>query len=393
MTDLTFAPPRVLGSVQRWALIIGGLGIVLALAAAFLSPAQFFRGYLIGFVYWLGVALSSLGLLMIHHLAGGPWTALTRRFMEAVTRTLPLLALLALPLFVGLPYLYPWADPNTVAASELLQHKAPYLNAPFFIVRTVVYFAIWIGLAFFLNRWSAAQDRTGDPKYIKSMRNLSGPGLVLLVLTSTFVFIDYVMTLEPTWFSSIYGALVAAGLFVAGIAFVILNLTMLADRPPLSTYLTSKMLTHYGGFLLSMTLIWAYFGFSQYMLIWYANIAEETPWYILRTNGGWQWIAIALVVVGFLLPFLLTMALPLKERPRPLAGIAVLSMIMQFLNVIWLVEPAFSLNLQLNLAALVVPVAVGGIWLTVYLWQLRQRPILPRYDQKLPAPTSAGHDH
>lgn len=393
MTDTTYAAPRSLNRVQRWALILGGLGVVLGLAALFLSPAQFFRSYLIGWLFWLGMALGSLGLLMMHHQAGGAWTAVARRFMEAATRTLPLLAVLVIPIWIGIPYLYPWADPNSVAANALLQHKQPYLNVPFFIFRTVLYFAVWIGLELMLNHWASAEDRVNDPKYHIRMKNLSGIGLVLLVLTVTFAGIDYVMTLQPTWVSSIFGAIVGAGLFVAAAAFLILNVTMLYYTEPLSEYVNTSILGNYGGFALSILLIWMYFSFSQFLLIWYANIMEETPWYILRANGGWEWIILIIVLAGFILPFLLLMSVDLKRNPRSMAAVALLLMATQFLNLIWLVNPEFSQTLQITWSDLVIPAGIGGIWLAFYLWQLQRRPLLSQSDHRLPAPNAHGHGH
>jgi len=393
MTDTTYAAPRSLNRVQRWALILGGLGVVLGLGALALSPVQFFRSYLIGWLFWLGIALGSLGLLMMHHQAGGAWTAVARRFMEAASRTLPLLAVLVIPIWIGIPYLYPWADPNSVAANALLQHKQPYLNVPFFIFRTVLYFVVWIGLELMLNHWASAEDRNNDPKYHIRMKNLSGIGLVLMVLTVTFAGIDYVMTLQPTWVSSIFGAIVGAGLFVAAAAFIILNLTLLYHTEPLADYMNPGILGNYGGFALSIALIWMYFAFSQFLLIWYANIAEETPWYILRGNGGWEWITLAVVVVGFIVPFVLLLSVDLKRNPRAMAGVALLLLATQLLNLIWLVNPEFSQTLLITWSDLVIPAGIGGIWLAFYLWQLQRRPLLSLSDHRLPPPNASGHGH
>ncbi|MCW5881828.1 MAG: hypothetical protein KIS91_12905 [Anaerolineae bacterium] len=393
MTDTTYAAPRELSSIQRWALILGALGIVVGLAALFLSPLQFYRGYLIGWLFWLGIALGSLGLLMVHHQAGGAWTAVARRFMEAATRTLPLLAILVIPIWIGIPYLYPWADPNSVAANALLQHKQPYLNVPFFIARTILYFVIWIGLALALNHWASAEDRVNDPKYHVRMKNLSGIGLVLLVLTVTFAGIDYVMTLQPTWVSSIFGAIVGAGLFVAAVGFLMLNVTMLYDKEPLSDYMSPSILGNYGGFALSIVLIWMYFTFSQFLLMWYANIAEETPWYILRGNGGWQWITLIIIVAGFIVPFVLLLSVDIKRNPRSMAGVALLLVITQFLNMLWLVNPEFSQTLMISWTDLVLTVGIGGLWLAFYLWQLQRRPLLSLSDHRLPPPNTHGHGH
>ena len=381
--------------LQRAALIAGAAGLLVCAGGGVLSPAHFFRAYLTAYNFWLGVALGCLVLLMVQHLTGGAWGILLRRVLEAGTRTLLPLALLFVPLFFGMTHLYEWANPQAVQADEELQRKSGYLNVTGFAVRTVIYFVVWLAIASLLNKWSAQQDQGGhDEDAERRFRLLSAPGLALYGGTITFASIDWVMSLEPHWASTIYPVLFAVGQALEGIAFAVVALVLLSEYPPLAEVVRASHRRDLGNLLLTFVMLWAYMGFSQFLLIWAENLPEETPWYLRRLRGGWEWVAVLLLVFQFVLPFVLLLFRDVKENPRRLAGVATLILVMRFVDVLWWVEAAFpggmSFYWLLDVAALV---GLGGIWVWCFLWQLGKRPQLPLHDPYLPMylPEAAHH--
>ena len=260
MTQAAASPP-VLVQMQRRAWLVGAAGVVLALLGVWLNLAQFFRAYLVAYLFWSGLSLGCLALLMLHHVVGGAWGAMIRRLLEAGTRTLPLMVVLFVPLLYGLTTLYSWARPEVVAHDVLLQHKSGYLNVPFFVQRAAAYFAIWLIVMFFLNHWSRQQERVaGAPQerhVQRRLRLLSAPGLMLYVLTVTFAAVDWVMSLEPHWYSTLYGVVILVGQILAALALAIVLITHLAEVPPVSTVLTPQHLHDLGNLLLAFVMLWA----------------------------------------------------------------------------------------------------------------------------------------
>jgi hypothetical protein len=380
---------------RRIALLIAGLGLAafivvgvfLYLVGRIATPMQFFLSYLVGYLFWLGAGLGCLVLLMLQHVTGGAWGVVLRRVVESGSRTLWLLALLFLPVVVGAAFggLYLWAQPNVVAHDEDLQHKAVYLNLWFFIGRAALFFSTWWVFAFILNRWSLRQD--ADAAFpARQFRLLSGPGLVLYGFTITFASVDWVMSLNPHWYSTIFPPLFATGQVLTGLAFAITVLLLLAAYQPMARVLYPQLLRDLGNLLLAFVMLWAYMGFSQFLLVWVGNLPEETPWYLQRTRRGWEWLAVLLIVFHFAVPFLLLLQRGVKERPRYLAAIAVLVLGLHCLDVFWWVEPAYLHDGQyffwlLDLAAVA---AVGGLWVFCFLGELKQRPLLPVNDPGLP---------
>jgi hypothetical protein len=326
---------------------------------------------------------------MLHHVTGGAWSFTIRRLAESGAMTLLLMAVLFIPILLGVNQLYLWAQPEHVAESELLQHKVPYLNVPFFIIRAVLYFLVWIVIAYLLNKWSHEQDRTAAPGLSKRLRTLSAPGLILYVLTATFASFDWMMSLEPEWFSSIYGLLFIAGNALATMAFAIVLVALLSNYEPLSNWVSRNIYNDLGNFLLAFVAFWAYISFSQFLIIWSANLPEEIPWYIVRTQGGWQWLALILVALHFVLPFFLLLSRWSKRRVRILTTIAAFVFVMQLLAIFWLIMPAFyPQGFHLHWLDLVTPVAIGGLWLAFFVWQLKKKSLLPLHDprfQEVPA--------
>jgi hypothetical protein len=388
--NLTYAAPREIGGHQRTALIVGAVFMLLLIAGAFLKGFgggvdQFFRSYLVGYIFWVGVTLGCLGLLMLQHLTGGGWGLSIRRVLEAGTRTLPLMLLLFLPIAIfGLSHLYEWMHIEEVreeGVRRILNAKRPYLNPMFFLIRAAVYFAIWMGLMFLLNKWSAEQDRTAERQYSKKMQMLSGPGVILFVLTVTFAATDWVMSLNPEWFSTIYGLLYVAGWTLSAFSLVIAVMVYLATRKPLEGVVQAPHFHDLGKLLLAFVMLWAYFSFSQFLIIWSGNIPEETKWYLHRLRGGWGWVGISLVILHFALPFVLLLSRDLKRNARRLATIAALIFVMRIIDVFWLVAPEFNReHFKFSWMDLVAPLAFGGLWLAFFIWQLGLRPLLPFND-------------
>jgi hypothetical protein len=384
--DLPDIRPQ-LSRIQRPGLIIGLVGLVLAGAGAWLDLEQFWQSYLLAYVFWLEIALGCLGMVMLHHVAGGRWSFVIRRLMETGAMTLPLLAVLFIPLLIGLTRLYPWTDSALVAQSELLQHKSVYLNVPFFIIRAVIYFIVWSGLAYLLNRWSFQQDETSAPGLSSRLRRLSAIGLVLYFVTATFAAFDWLMSLEPEWFSSIYGVLFIVGQALAALALAIIGLRWMArDQPltePIAGSTWANLFNDLGNFLLGFVMVWAYISFSQFLVIWSANIPEEAIWYYHRSQGGWQWVGLGLILFHLVLPFFLLLSRRVKRRAQWLTGLAVAILLMRLVDLFWLIVPAFYPDgLHVHWLDVALLIAMGGGWLTLFVRQLAAKPILPLYDPR-----------
>src|SRR5918997_5873400 len=284
----TFNPPNM-SNLQKRSLIVGIVFLVGLLLCLLLDRKQFFQSYLIGWTFWTGIAIGSIALLMLQHLTGGGWGFVIRRILEAATRTLPVMAILFLPVIVGAHYVYHhWTDQEELAKHPVVQFKTPYLNIPFFTVRTIVYFAVWIALAFLLNKWSLAQDRTADNRYTKNLRVLSGPGMVALIFTVTFASVDWYMSLEPEWFSTIYGFIFIAAWSLSALAFVIAIMARLSREEPMKRIVAPLHFHDLGKLLLALVMLWGYFAYSQYLIIWSGNLPEEIGWYIVRTHNVWR---------------------------------------------------------------------------------------------------------
>ncbi len=367
-----------LARFERRALIAGAAALALCVPGMLADPAQMLRSYLVAYLFWMGIALGCFALLMLHHMVGGGWGAVIRRLLESGTRTLPLMALLLAPVLLNLPKLYLWARPEVVSHDEVLLHKTAYLNVPFFLGRTAFYFAVWLALAWLLNRWSAEQDRAGIAAARSRLQAISAPGLLLFGLTVTFASIDWVMSLEPHWYSTIYGVIFMVGSALSTLAFVVIMLMLLSTRRPMSDTLRASHFHDLGNLMLAFVMLWAYTSLSQFLIIWMGNLPEETPWYLTRLNGGWGWVAAALVLFHFALPFLLLLARENKRRVRVLAGLAVAMLAIRLADIFWVVAPAFhEEHLKVHWLDLIAPVGVGGLWFAYFLRQLRSRPLEP----------------
>jgi hypothetical protein len=368
------------------ALIIGVVGLALCALGWFVNPDQFYRSYLVGFLFWNGVALGCLAIAMLHQLSGGAWGVVIRRILESATRTFPVTLVLFLPLLFGIHSLYTWSSPAVVAADKTLQLKAAYLNVPFFVGRAALYFAVWLTVAYLFNKWSLEQDRTGPEPWSARMQGLAGPALVLYGGTVTFSSIDWVMSLEPHWYSTIYGILFIGGQGVSALSFVIAVILLVAARPPMSEAITEKHLRDLATLLFAFIMLWAYFNFSQFLLIWAGNLPSEIPWYLKRTQGGWRWVGLFLVLFHFALPFLLLLSRDFKSNRRWMAMVVVWLIAMRIVDLCWVSGVGLH---WLDVAA---PVGLGGIWVAAFFWQLKKRPLLPLHDPELEEALEHGRD-
>jgi len=390
-------PPEVDGFQQR-ALIVGIAGVAICVLGAFFNSEQFFRSYLLAYVFWVGIALGCFAILMLQHMSGGAWGLVIRRVLESATRTFPLLAVLFIPIAIGVRSIYIWAGPHAGEGNEALQHaldhKAPYLNVPFFIGRAVFYFAIWILLSYLLNKWSLEQDRTRHRPLTTRLQGISGPGLVLYGFTVTFASIDWIMSLEPQWFSTIFGVLVMGGQGLSAMAFIIAVVVVLSRYKPLSEVIKPSHLHDLGKLMLAFLMLWAYFGFSQFLIIWSGNLPEEIPWYVRRLQTSWKWVGLAIVLLQFALPFVLLLSRDLKRNSRRLVTVAVAVIVMRLVDLIWLTVPEFHEGaFRIHWMDLLMPIGVGGLWLAYFAYQLKQRPLLPMGDPYLEEALAHDHGH
>ncbi len=362
----------------------GAAFLILGLIGGIHDFDEFFRAYLIAFLFWLGVTLGCLALLMLQHLTGGRWALVIRRILEAGTRTLPVMAVAALPILLGMKSLYVWARPGQI--DPVITAKHAYLNPIFFAVRMVFYFACWSTLSHFLNKWSREEDRGGNLALWTRMESLSGGGLVLFGFTLNFAAVDWVMSLEPRWYSTIYGLLLMTGMTLAAMAFVIVVLIWLSEEEPLSSALTPSYFQDLGSILLMFVMLWAYLEFSQYLIIWGENLSGEIPWYLRRLQGGWGVVGLTLVLLNFALPFFLLLFRHVKRRVKSLLSVALLVLVMRIIDMCWMVFPAFGDSQPAwRMIALVVllPMGIGGVWFGYFAWQLQQLPLLPVNDPRM----------
>ncbi len=386
------APGTPLPGMRQFGMISGVLGVVLAVAGYFMSGLdRFFQAYLIGYTFWMGVILGSMALLMVQYLSGGVWGIILRRPFEAALRTLPMMTVLFLPIpLFGMHSLYEWTHAEA-ANDAVIQSKALYLNVPFFLVRQAIFFAIWNGMAFLLTRWSAEHDRTGDPSLLDKLSKLSGAGLVIYGLTLTFAMVDWTMSVNPHWFSTIWGMLYAGGQGLSAFAFGICVLVMLAQTAPLNRVLTNHHFHDLGKFLFAFLMLWAYLSFSQFLIIWSANIPEEIPHYLDRWENSYKYLSIFIVVGHFMIPYALLLSRDLKRNMGKLRVIATWILFARVADYYWHVAPELHKEgLSLNLLDFALPLAIGGVFISLFVSQLGGRSLLPVNDPDL---DKALHHH
>jgi hypothetical protein len=404
------AVPSVADRIQRRALFIGIVGVVGCIIGAIINIDQFLRSYLLAYMLWLGLSLGCLALLMLQYLSGGVWGFIIRRPLEAGSRNLPFMALLFLPLLLGMKRLYPWAQDGFSARlpteQEGLWKWQSYLQPHSWILRALIVLLAWNVLALLLNRWSRRQDEIEEDPAIRNRRyqKLSGPGLIIYAFGITFASVDWIMSLSPFWYSTIYGMIFMIGEALLAFCFVVILLATFGQYRPLSGLLVRDHFHDLGKLILMGVLVWSYFSFSQLLIIWSGNLPEEITWYLDRIAGGWKFIAGALILFHFALPFLLLLSRDLKRDGRKLMIIAVWLFIMRFVDLFWYIEPNFyghgAQGAHYSWTALVmdllVPAAMGGLWLWLFFYQLKARPLFPLRDhlwEELMKQQKVHHEH
>lgn len=385
--------------VGRFALIVGAAGLALTLLGAFLAPRQAAFSYLFAFLFWVGLPLGSLCVLMLHYLTGGGWGYTIRRFLEGSIGTLPLLALLFVPVLFGLKGLYPWMNPAVVAQDEVLQKVHGYLNLPVYLGRMAAFFALWIGAAWYLNRQGAAQDQIEDPAPTRRIRTFCGPAMVGFVLTVSLATVDWTMVLERNWYSTVYPAQVIIGMILVTFAFCTVMLgwsvgpaPFRRERSPVGGIVKVEHFHSLGNFQLAFVMMWAYLTVSQLIIIWSGNKPVEISWYLHRTAGAWRYVAIALGLFYFALPFFLLLSREHKQSVRFLCGVAGLIIAAHALEIWWQVTPSlhqtgFSAS-WLDATAFA---GVGGIWVAAFLARLKTHRSVPRHDPRMEEALAHGH--
>lgn len=373
-----------LSRLRGRALAVGVVALAVAVILGIFAPAAFFQAYLWSYMFYIGLSLGCLALLMLQYLTGGAWGMVVRRACEAAARTLPLLAVLFVPIAVGIPSLYHWSHADAVATDEILQHKSLYLNIPFFLARAAIFFAGWLGLAWILNRSSREVEETGSPVAYRRLRVVSAAGLIFYAFSVTFMSVDWVMSVDAHWFSTMFGLLFVAGQVLSALAFLIAALVLLSRWRPFAAVLTARHMHDLGKLMLALVMVWAYFSFSQFLIIWAGNLPEEIPWFLERLRGGWQYVGLLLVVFHFALPFALLLSRDLKRNFRLVSLVAALVLAMRFVDLFWLVAPSFHHgHFALSALDALLPVGLGGVWFFYFARQLALRPLLPLSDPHL----------
>jgi hypothetical protein len=390
-------PAQLQSDMRQWrtrALIAGVLGTAISAAGFFVAgPNQFYRSYLWSFIFVVALAVGPLAWLMLQYVTGGAWGLVIRRSCEAATRTLPLVLVMFLPVVIGINNLYPWPHADRLAADELLRHKAPYLNVPFFLGRAALYFAGWMFLAWWFNRWSLKEDQQGHDAVHGKMSSMAGPGLLFFGFSATFMSVDWILSVDPKWFSTIFGMLFMVNQALTAMAFLITLMVLLSKYKPMSEVLTPRHLHDLGKFLLAMVMVWAYFSFSQFLIIWAGNLPEEIPWYLTRLNHGWQYVGLLLVVGHFALPFALLLSRDLKRNFKLLRNIAVFILLMRLVDLYWLITPSFRHDaFGISFLDFTIPVGLVGLWLAYFLTQLEKRPLMPKNAPHLEEVLEHGRD-
>ncbi len=380
-------PPIDTSKLQLGALVVGLIALAGAAVLGFTQAGDFFQSYLMAYLFVLGISLGSLMLLFVVHLAGGSWGALIQRPLEAAASLIPLLALLFIPILFAMKDLYPWTNPEYVAQWHMVEAKTAYLNVPFFIVRTVIVFALWTLGAYVYRSLSRKQDEAegeaGKTGY--RMKSMAGLWMVVFIMTMTFASIDWAMSLTPIWFSGIYPGIFIASQVITAIAATILVMVNLAKvNPTIDRLLTPKRLQDLGNLMMAVTMFWAYTHISQLMIQWSNNVSETASWYVTRLGPDWVGFSAFLLFFGFFAPFMILFSRWVKRKRRALSIVAVWALVVQALGIFWMIAPALNRpGPQINLTDILLLVGMLGVWLALYARALGSRNVLPANDPRL----------
>jgi hypothetical protein len=395
---LDFTPPPIVKTIGQRSLVIGVVASIVAIILALKNPTEFYRAYLLSYMDWLGIALGSMAIIMIRHLTGGGWGVVIRRLQGAAMRTLPLLAVLFIPIILGMKHLYIWAQPlDQVTDKHLHDHLVDitktYLTPSGFVYRAIFYFIVWNVISFLLSKWSKEGDSPTAPDNTNKFKAVAGPGLILYGGTISFAAIDWVMSLDPSWISTIFGLIILIGEVLAAMCFAVVIERILYNYKPMSDMLKPDFVHDHGKWMLAFTMVWAYFNFSQWLIIWGGNLPQEITYYLRRMNGGWGWVGLFVVIFHFAVPFALLLSRPFKRNIYKLVWLAAWMLIMRYVDLFWIIEPNFSKTFTVTIADIVLPFAIGGIWMAFFFYNLGSLPLLPAYDPTAGEVLEPAHHH
>ena len=394
MTEQDYRAPESIDRIRQRALFAGMVGLVICIIGVVKAPDRFFPSYLLAFMFVLGLSLGSLGLLMLQHLTGGNWGIIIRRPLESATRALALVAVLFVPIFFGTRHLYAaWLNAPPSGEGALSEFQRSYLTLNGFRVRAILYFVVWLILVFIFNRWSREQDVNREDRGLRRrLKMLAGPGIILYVFVMSFAAIDWVMSISPHWASTIYGFLFVAGQLISSMSLMIAVVVLLARTGPLSGVLQPRHIHDLGKLLLAFVMLWAYFSFSQLLIIWSGNQPEEITFYYSRLHSQWGVVAVIVVIFHFFVPFFLLLSRDLKRNTNLLPKVALWLIFMRLVDLFWMTRPEFTPHAWPNVWDLAALLALGGLWFFVFAGQLKQLPLLPLGDPKL-AEAIEHHEH
>jgi hypothetical protein len=379
---------------QRYTLFIGIAGLLLTAVGVFTHPRQFFISYLFGYLFWLGLTLGCFAITMLHHLTGGRWGYPTRRFLEAGFSVLPVMSVLFIPVLLGISDLYPWAAHAAAKHDEILQKQAAYMNRWAFVGRAIFFFVLWNVMVICLRKWSLEQDRSPDPEPMRKLRYLSGLGMVIFPLTATFAYVDWILSTEPHWYSTMFAVIVLIGQILTAFSFCVILLSIFGKQQPLAAVLNRTHYHHLGNLLLTFVLFWTYVSFGQLLIIYAGNLPREINWYLHRITGGWVYLVGTLGLLHFFLPFVLLLFRTVKQHVSRLTAIATVLFLAHILNVYWMIAPSFyPSGVSVHWTDFTAFGGIGGIWITVFLSRLKSAPLLPQHDPGQQFAFSYAHAH
>ncbi len=370
--------------IDRWrmpSLVIGIIGLGLSIVGYVINPQTFFRAWLPSFLFWFSIVAGSLAVLMLQYVTGGEWGLMIRRPLGASARTMLWMVLFFIPILFGLKEIYPWANTARAMADENVRQKLDWLNWKRFVIFAALYFALWNLWAWRIRILSLKFYEDRSPYTELSRRKWAASGLVMIVLTLSFASIDWMLSTEPTFSSTIYGITFVVGCSLSALAFVTFFLAQLAHTEAMSGVLKPSHLRDLGNLMLAFVMFYAYTTFSEFLLIWYANLHEEIPHYLVRNGGVWGVVAFAVAMFHFFLPFGLLLMRPIKDKPKTIAIVAVIVIVMRYVVLYWLVTPSWSGSRftwsWMNLTSLL---GIGGIWIWAFIGQLRGQTIIPIHE-------------
>lgn len=380
-----WAPPAEIGGLRNIAFGVGAVALAASIAGYFMDSKSFLQSYATAFAFVLMFPLGGLALLMLNHVTRGAWGVVIRRILEAIARTIPYMAIFFLPLLVDVFTtfdVFKWANPQVVADDPIVETKTAYLNANFFAVRAAIYFIVWTFLAYAISNLSRRQDADGDIAISDRMKSLSAGGLVAFMVVTSFASFDWLMSLDPHWFSSIYGVYYAGSGALGALALTILIAVWLSKREPMNEVYRRGHYADWGKLMLAFTMLWGYFSISQLIILWSGNLPETVPWYIVRTSGMYEYFAYGLIAAGFFVPFLLLLSADLKRNPARLSIVAVYILLVRWFDIYWQTAPSFHLydpsKASFVWTDFTLTLGIGGIWLGLFLTQLTAQPLIPR---------------